>query len=379
MKEKYYVVANTISKWKIDNAFENYLSYLADKSEFWKRIYVAFYKLVSYKYYMKGVELARSEIERQWDTIEEGIRENLNKKTLVRDLIYSLHRFGTSFEEYFIYKFYERNSLGRNSFNNLKLQYGYCQLVNDKGVRNLFEDKGALYEKLKPYYKRDLVVVYGVKEKNNLEDFLSKHSSFIYKPLKGHSGKGITIFKDYPNGKSFYEEMIGNGAFVLEELIEQGKELAKIHPESINTVRIVTFKEKEDVKVVGCALRMGIGKATVDNAGSGGIYASIDAKYGFVNSIATDNVNHHYSIHPDTGCKIVGLELPQWKQALASVKEMAAICGGATVIAWDLAYSNKGWLVIEGNDVGEPYLLQAPLQIGIKAKLIKLIDFFVQS
>lgn len=53
--------------------------------------------------------------------------------------------------------------------------------------------------------------------------------------------------------------------------------------------------------------------------------------------------------------------------------------GGATVIAWDLAYSNKGWLVIEGNDVGEPYLLQAPLQIGIKAKLIKLIDFFVQS
>lgn len=52
---------------------------------------------------------------------------------------------------------------------------------------------------------------------------------------------------------------------------------------------------------------------------------------------------------------------------------------GATVIAWDLAYSNKGWLVIEGNDVGEPYLLQAPLQIGIKAKLIKLIDFFVQS
>ena len=51
-------------------------------------------------------------------------------------------------------------------------------------------------------------------------------------------------------------------------------------------------------------------------------------------------------------------------------------CGGATVIAWDLAYSKKGWLVIEGNDVGEPYLLQAPLQIGMKSALIRLLDLY---
>lgn len=50
--------------------------------------------------------------------------------------------------------------------------------------------------------------------------------------------------------------------------------------------------------------------------------------------------------------------------------------GGATVIAWDLAYSKKGWLVIEGNDVGEPYLLQAPLQIGMKSALIRLLDLY---
>lgn len=50
--------------------------------------------------------------------------------------------------------------------------------------------------------------------------------------------------------------------------------------------------------------------------------------------------------------------------------------GGATVIAWDLAYSKKGWLVIEGNDVGEPYLLQAPLQVGMKSTLIRLLDLY---
>lgn len=74
--------------------------------------------------------------------------------------------------------------------------------------------------------------------------------------------------------------------------------------------------------------------------------------------------------------KIVGFDLPQWNQAITMVNEMAMICVGATVIAWDLAYSKKGWLVIEGNDVGEPYILQAPLEVGMKSTLIRLLDLY---
>ena len=53
--------------------------------------------------------------------------------------------------------------------------------------------------------------------------------------------------------------------------------------------------------------------------------------------------------------------------------------GGATIIAWDLAYSTNGWLVIEGNDVGEPYLLQAPLQIGVISKITSLLDLYFKK
>ena len=45
MKEKYYVVAKTITRWKLDNPLENWLGYKADKSEFWKRLYVLYYRL----------------------------------------------------------------------------------------------------------------------------------------------------------------------------------------------------------------------------------------------------------------------------------------------------------------------------------------------
>ena len=37
MKEKYYVVAKTIARWKLNNPFENWLGQKADTSECWKK------------------------------------------------------------------------------------------------------------------------------------------------------------------------------------------------------------------------------------------------------------------------------------------------------------------------------------------------------
>lgn len=65
MKEKYYRVAKTISPWKLDNPFENWLSYKADNSEFWKSVYVLYYRIFDSEYYRKGQRYIKQEIERQ--------------------------------------------------------------------------------------------------------------------------------------------------------------------------------------------------------------------------------------------------------------------------------------------------------------------------
>lgn len=197
---KYFVVANTITSWKKDNLIERRLSYFADDSMFWKRIYVMYYNMFDHKYYVNGCKMALKEMDRQWKNVDFWVKENLSKKSILRDMIYSLHRFGVSFQEYFMFKYYNLNTLGRISFSNLKLHYGYSQLANLPSVRDLFEDKGKLYEKLKAFYKRDLLVVYGVQQENELRAFLARHSDFIYKPYKGHSGIGIKVFHGYSGG-----------------------------------------------------------------------------------------------------------------------------------------------------------------------------------
>ena len=153
--------------------------------------------------------------------------------------------------------------------------------------------------------------------------------------------------------------------------------MTDLHPESINTLRVFTFRIKNDVKIIGAAIRMGIGNSFVDNAGAGGIYVGVDIHEGIVNTIARDNIGNKYLKHPDTGVVFPGFKVPDWKEAKETIKEMALVIPKATMISWDLAYSTKGWCMVEGNDVGEAYLYQAQTQTGAKEKIIRKIDEYV--
>ena len=58
-------------------------------------------------------------------------------------------------------------------------------------------------------------------------------------------------------------------------------------------------------------------------------------------------------MHPDTNHQLVGFTIPKWSDAtnlaltLAKQKTSIRFCG------WDLALSDKGWIMIEGNEASE--------------------------
>lgn len=100
MKDKYYIIHKGIARWKLNNSFENWLSYKADKSEFWKFVYVSYYKWFDRKYYKVGLKYLNLYLDlfkKQW--------EGLNRDYIIRDMIYSLHRFGADFQDYWNYNF----------------------------------------------------------------------------------------------------------------------------------------------------------------------------------------------------------------------------------------------------------------------------------
>lgn len=171
-------------------------------------------------------------------------------------------------------------------------------------------------------------------------------------------------------------QKIKAGSFILEELIIQGKETALMHPQSINSCRVVTFVVNGEVNVLGTTWRVGAGGSIKDNAGSGGMYASIDSSNGVVETDAITYNGTIYEKHPDTGYRFKGFHLPEWDAALSLIKEMSLYLKGTTMVSWDIAYSNKGWVMVEANDNGDWSLLQSNKKIGKKDILYFYMDKF---
>ena len=374
-KEKYYGQAMRIARWKRETLLEGLLAQLSDRSEVCKRLYVLYYKIANRKYFHKGIKM----IDKQLSIYKEQFTD-VDRNYLIRDMVYCLHRFGISFEEYCIYYFVRRSFYSRSKFVSDKLRHYYCELVNKKEISQILDDKCCCYNHYKEFFKREVLGCYSVGDKLKFQDFVRLHKKCIIKPMGGNCGHGVQImsFENEIASSSFFDKVISQGSFVVEELIAQGKEMASLHPQSINSVRVSTFVLGGTVQIIAAVLRIGKGTSVVDNAGSGGMYASVDIEHGIVQTGARTYTDKHYNIHPDTGTQIVGFRLPQWSEALSLVRQMALKMEGSTLIAWDIAYSERGWLMVEGNAVGSWDVLQSNLQIGLKPRLFMLMDKYFE-
>lgn len=372
VKDRYFGLSPRIARWKIDNWFENLLSYKADTSECWKCLYVFFYNIFDHKYYKSGMPIINSWLEK-YNAIWKG---KFIRRVLIRDMIYCLHRYGISFQDYWIYDFPYKSNAAREDFVSDKLRYHYCDILNDPIVFPLLTDKYACYKKFKEFFKRDVLGVYSANDFDDFEVFIRKHNHFIFKPLCEHSGQGIELvnIKDLKIRK-FFEEKLSQGAFVVEEVIIQGDEVARMHSACVNSFRVVTFKQKDEIKIIGVTWRIGSGKAIMDNAGAGGMFAVVNPENGFVETSARRYNTEEYYIHPDSHIVIPGFQLPKWNEAKDIINRLALAFPEATIVSWDLCYSNKGWMMVEANDNGDWSIIQSNKRTGLKPLLYSLMDF----
>lgn len=375
-KEKYFGLSPRIAKWKLDTPLENWLSLKADGSEFWKRVYMSYYYFFNHNYFVKGQGMAKNTIENHATG-----KDVKDYAAVVRDMIYCLHRFGFSFQDYCIYDFAHNHDLAyRQSFVADKLRYHYCDMLNSSEVFHVMNDKFACYKVYRHFYKRQMIGCFSYADKASFEQFLLEHSSFIYKPLEEHSGHGIEIFDtNQLDSSEFFKAKLEHGAFVLEELIEQGEEVARMHPQSVNSCRVLTFTNGDQVEIIGTTWRVGSGNSIKDNAGSGGMYAFINPQTGIVETDAINYSGRHFKLHPDTEVAFEGFRMPLWKEAMTMVREMATSKKGTTLIAWDIAYSKRGWVMVEANENGDWGIIQSNKKIGRKETLFKLMNDYFQT
>ena len=371
---KYVGLAKRIAKWKSISFLEQWLGEKADFSEFCKSIYVWYYKMIDYKYYKCG--------KKKIETLLQDSKKyrDIPKNWLIKDMVYCLHRFGASYEDYLLFGFAFKNAYGKTSFITDKLRHYYSELCNGGDVPQLMNDKYETYKTYMKFYKRSCIGVYCEKDKEKFVEFLQKNEKIIIKPISSNCGHGVLVADiNEINLDLFFNEQINKGAFICEEIVEQSKELALLNSSSVNTLRIVTFLLNGEVYILAACLRMGRVGNIVDNAGAGGIFADVDVKLGIVSTGGKSYKGDYYNVHPDSKVQIVGFKIPDYNKAISMIHSIAKYRQDTILIAWDLAHTNQGWILIEGNAVGSWDLLQANKPLGYKEELFFLMDSYFKQ
>ena len=208
--------------------------------------------------------------------------------------------------------------------------------------------------------------------------FVKKHGRVIIKPAALYSGKGITLHRYESDRETLktYDALYGAGV-VVEQLLIQHEQMNRLNPNCVNSVRILTYTDRDNVHMLLSTARSAAGEGIVDNFGSGGMSVAVDLQTGVFTADGIDQDFRRIARHPLTGTVLKGFQVPNWDKAL-EITERAArrayTLPQCRWVGWDLAFLKDGDVAILEGNWRPGTLAQNTHEKGIYRELLKLSD-----
>ncbi len=294
-----------------------------------------------------------------------------NRLMILFDMIYCGLVFQAGYMDYLVFEMYLVPNEIRKTYITRGISNSYVKLLNPKAKWHQLDDKVDFLKQFDRFIGRDWL---DLREASfsDFESFCHSKDKIVAKSIAGTGGWQVFIHEidDQSDLKALYESFIENGLDLVEEFIVQHELISSIYPHSVNTLRIVTIRNGDKVHVVYTALRIGNGKF-VDNLSSGGFAALVDRETGI---IIKPGANRNHDVvwkHPYTQTTLVGVQLPFYPKVIEMVSEAAKLLESLRYVGWDVAFTEKGPILIEANSFPghDIYQLQAHLnedRVGLK-------------
>jgi hypothetical protein len=278
-------------------------------------------------------------------------RSGKSRPWLIRDMLICALKYNAGYMDYKIAEMYRLSDAQKKTVITRGISNTIVRRLNDKAYWHLFDDKATFNALFKDDIKRSWMPLTADTPLAGFKAFLKENPDIIAKPLEGSSGVGIARYtaKDFKGREEeFQKELLGKGIGILEQRLIQHDKMMAMCPNSVNTVRIATLLGDKKQGVVYAFLRIGIG-AVMDNVDCGGMAARVDLDTGKLLTVGADKAGNTYETHPITGTKIVGFEVPYFKEAMDLCLRAAQKVPQMGFIAWDVAILSSGPCFIEGN------------------------------
>ena len=262
------------------------------------------------------------------------------------DYLYCRLRYRIPYDEYVKYNFHNLKDRYRKNFI-LQKHRDKFRNVNTLGFT---KSKYTFYEYIPDLYARKMIIAPYCGEEAFVE-FLKTYQKIVIKPDRGSLGIGIdvVVYTTDQAAKDYFKGITVARPMICEEFIRQHSVLKQLNPASVNTIRIATLLQNDEVEVLAAVLKTGAGDDITDNLSLGGIGAQIDVKTGVVCSYGRDFHFHAFTHHPITGAQILGLQIPHWDKAIDLVKTAHKRLPQCMIYGWDIAITETGADIVEAN------------------------------
>lgn len=129
--------------------------------------------------------------------------------------------------------------------------------------------------------------------------------------------------------------------YVIQRALKQHPDLAKLNPDSINTVRVLSLLWNGKVVILGSLVRIGVKGIRVDNlVASNGVSCCIDLEKGCFMRRAFDRAGNAYETLPN-GIVLNGYRIPGFDKVIALVKELHYRLAHFKLIGWDFTVNEE--------------------------------------
>ncbi|WP_406683894.1 hypothetical protein N1F78_14550 [Seonamhaeicola sp. MEBiC1930] len=325
-------------------------------------------------------------------------------KKSIFTIVYELFVYGWTKKEfptdYFRKFLYRKNVINITSYLSLKEYYkiidsekilvpDIAAILESKLSFSLFADKHHLsspriisYNIGNYFYFNSKPSI--VNTKSDLIDFFTmvfdniNESSLFLKPINGIGGIGCILLnkEKFKIQISDYYKTLLKQNYIHQEKIIQHSGLNKIYSKSINSLRINTYLDEHGKShVISALMRFGTGNLITDNETSGGFYIALNLETGILSGVGRQDIKRGGNIithHPDTKTQLDGFKVPFIKESV-ELALLAAKMLPTRIVGWDIALTNNGPVLIEGNSNPSLHMADVAFKGLCKHPLIKQI------
>lgn len=265
------------------------------------------------------------------------------------DIIKNFLKRGCGYTDYFRGNYINLTEEEKDTFVTAKSFRKILKYLNHDRYEVLLHDKLIFNKYFEDYLKRDYI---SLKECSitEFEDFLKGKKNVFAKDPIGEGGHGVVKIPvdKITNVKTLYQDLKAAKKYLVEDEIIQSKALNEINPNVVNSFRVVTLYKDGRAHVIANALRVNQDATNIIGS-TNDLYFSLNEK-GKIDSNVIDDYGNIYQEHPLTKKAFKDVTIPDVKKAFEMCKEAARKIPEERYIGWDVAFSNKGPVLVEGNE-----------------------------